>query len=122
VAGLVNFMRNIGSSVGTSMVTTLIARRSQFHQVYLAADVMPGRPSLARQVADLTARLAASGMNTERAATQSYAIVFRNVIAQATTLAYLDTFLILAVAAAIMFVVSFGLKKNEPGRRRVVTE
>jgi DHA2 family multidrug resistance protein len=122
VAGLVNFMRNIGSSVGTSMVTTLIARRSQFHQVYLAADVMPGRPSLARQVAGLTARLTASGMNTERAATQSYAIVFRNVIAQATTLAYLDTFLILAVAAAIMFVVSFGLKKNEPGRRRVVTE
>ena len=32
VAGLVNFMRNMGSSVGTSMVTTLIARRSQFHQ------------------------------------------------------------------------------------------
>jgi DHA2 family multidrug resistance protein len=35
VAGLVNFMRNIGSSVGTSMVTTLIARRAQVHQVYL---------------------------------------------------------------------------------------
>jgi MFS transporter, DHA2 family, multidrug resistance protein len=32
VAGLVNFMRNIGSSVGTSVVTTLLARRSQFHQ------------------------------------------------------------------------------------------
>ena len=37
IAGLVNFMRNIGSSIGTSMVTTLIARRAQFHQVYLAA-------------------------------------------------------------------------------------
>jgi len=31
VSGLVNFMRNIGSSVGTSMVTTLLARRAQFH-------------------------------------------------------------------------------------------
>src|SRR6202034_125637 len=29
VAGIVNFMRNMGSSVGTSLVTTLIARRSQ---------------------------------------------------------------------------------------------
>src|SRR5579863_10026374 len=29
VSGLINFMRNIGSSVGTSMVTTLIARRAQ---------------------------------------------------------------------------------------------
>ena len=39
VAGLVNFMRNIGSSVGTSMVTTLIARRAQVHQAYLVAHV-----------------------------------------------------------------------------------
>jgi DHA2 family multidrug resistance protein len=122
VAGLVNFMRNIGSSVGTSMVTTLIERRSQVHQVYLAADVTPGRPGLASQVAGLTARLIASGMNAERAATQAYALVFRNVIAQATTLAYVDTFMVLAVGAAIMFVLSFALKKNQPGRRRVAME
>src|SRR6201989_3614802 len=32
VAGMVNFVRNIGSSVGTSVVTTMLARRSQFHQ------------------------------------------------------------------------------------------
>ena len=61
-------------------------------------------------------------MNVERAGAEAYAIVFRDVIAQATTLAYVDTFMILAGAAAIMFVLSFGLKKNEPGRRRVVTE
>src|ERR1700729_2194578 len=39
VAGIVNFMRNMGSSVGTSMVTTLIARRSQFHQARLVQNV-----------------------------------------------------------------------------------
>jgi hypothetical protein len=33
VAGIINFMRNIGSSVGTSMVTTLLARRAQVHQI-----------------------------------------------------------------------------------------
>jgi MFS transporter, DHA2 family, multidrug resistance protein len=115
-------MRNMGSSVGTSMVTTLIERRSQVHQVYLASDVIAGRPGLATEVAGLTAHLAASGVNAERAATQAYAIVFRDVIAQATTLAYVDTFMVLAAAAAIMFVLSFGLKKNEPGRRRVVME
>ena len=122
VAGLVNFMRNIGSSVGTSMVTTLIERRSQVHQVYLASNVSPGRPGLATEVAGLTAHLAASGVNVERAGAEAYAIVFRDVIAQATTLAYVDTFMILAGAAAIMFVLSFGLKKNEPGRRRAVME
>jgi MFS transporter, DHA2 family, multidrug resistance protein len=35
--------------------------------------------------------------------------------AQAATLAYIDTFYVLAVGATIMFVLSFLLKKNEPG-------
>jgi DHA2 family multidrug resistance protein len=122
VAGLVNFMRNIGSSVGTSMVTTLIARRAQVHQVYMVAHVRPGQPSFAGAVVALTARLVASGVDAERAAKQAHGLVYRTVIAQASTLAYIDTFRVLALGAAIMFVVSFALKKNEPGGRRVVLE
>jgi DHA2 family multidrug resistance protein len=122
VAGLVNFMRNIGSSVGTSMVTTLIERRSQVHQAYLVANVTRGRPELLIQLAGLTERLKAAGVNAERAAMQADAIVFRNVIGQATTLAYLDTFLYLAVASGIMFLLAFALRKNQPGRRRIVAE
>ena len=96
VAGLINFMRNIGSSVGTSMVTTLIARRAQFHQVHLVANVAPGQPTFAQAVAALAAHLTASGMNAERAMTQAYALIYRTLIAQASTLAYIDTFFILA--------------------------
>jgi hypothetical protein len=44
------------------------------------------------------------------------------VIAQATTLAYIDTFLVLAVISAIMFLGSFALKKNQPGARPVAVE
>src|SRR5437899_11584067 len=62
VAGLVNFMRNIGASIGTSMVTTLIARRAQFHQVTLAAHVTPGRPAFTRAAAGLEAHLSALGL------------------------------------------------------------
>ena len=122
VAGLVNFMRNIGSSVGTSMVTTLIARRSQFHQVYLAADVAPGRPSFTQAVAALAQRLMASGVDAERAAKLAYGLLYRTVIAQASTLAYIDTFRVLAIFAAIMFVISFALKRNDPRARRVAIE
>jgi MFS transporter, DHA2 family, multidrug resistance protein len=122
VAGLVNFMRNIGSSVGTSMVTTLIARRAQFHQVYLVAHVTAGRPSFAGATAALAARLVASGVDAERAARQAYGLVYRSVIGQANTLAYIDTYRVLAIGAAIMFVVSFALKKNQPGGRRVVVD
>src|SRR3989475_1773587 len=72
VAGLVNFMRNIGSSIGTSMGTTLIARRAAIHQVYLVANVTPGRPAVASAVAGLSARLAASGVQAELAMKKVY--------------------------------------------------
>jgi DHA2 family multidrug resistance protein len=122
VAGLINFMRNIGSSVGTSMVTTLIARRAQFHQVTLASDIAPGRFTLSGTLAGLSAHLVASGMDAAEATKQAYAVLYRTLIAQATTLAYIDTFFVLSAGAAIMFVVSFALKKNQPGRQRVVME
>ncbi len=122
VAGLMNFMRNIGSSVGTSMVTTLLDRRSQVHQNYLGANVAAGHWQLAQQVAGLTARLQAAGTDAVRAAQQAHAIVYRSLISQATTLAYLDTFLYLAIAAAVMFFLAFALRKNDPGARRIVAE
>jgi MFS transporter, DHA2 family, multidrug resistance protein len=122
VAGLVNFMRNIGSSVGTSLVTTLIERRAQFHQVNLAADVAPGHPGLTQRLSGLTDRLVAAGNDPARAASQAHAIIFNNVVTQATTLAYLDTFLYLAVGSMIMFGLAFLLRKNQPGARRVAIE
>jgi DHA2 family multidrug resistance protein len=122
VAGLVNFMRNIGSSVGTSMVTTLIARRAQVHQVYLVAHVTAGRPTFSGAIAATTARLIASGMDAEHAARQAYGLVYQTIFVQASTLAYIDTYWVLAIGAAIMFVISFALKKNELGGRRVVLD
>jgi DHA2 family multidrug resistance protein len=115
VAGLLNFMRNIGSSIGTSMVTTLIARRAQVHQAYLVAHVTPGSPVAPQAVAALAARLMKLGLDSNSANRQALGRIYRQTIAQATTLAYIDTFGILAVAAAIMFFLSFALKKNDPG-------
>ncbi len=115
VAGLVNFMRNIGSSIGTSMVTTLIARRAQVHQVYLAAHLTAGHQTLTRAAGGLGARLAVSGLDVSRAANQAYGRLYRALIGQATTLAYLDTYWVLAVGAGIMFLLSFRLRRNDPG-------
>ena len=38
---LYSVVRNIGSSMGISFVTTWVARRSQFHQSILAAHLTP---------------------------------------------------------------------------------
>jgi MFS transporter, DHA2 family, multidrug resistance protein len=115
IAGLVSFMRNIGSSIGTSMVTTLLARRAQVHQAYLVANTTPGEPSFTQAVSELTARLAGAGVEASQAAAQAYGRLYQMLIAQATTLAYVDTFAFLAIGAGIMFLLSFALRRNEPG-------
>jgi DHA2 family multidrug resistance protein len=64
-AGLMNFMRNIGQSVGTSAVTTLIARRSQYHQSVLA--VFTRSPRFDAAVSGLTRRLTQVGLSMHSA-------------------------------------------------------
>ena len=122
VAGLINFMRNIGSSVGTSMVTTVIARRAQVHQVYLVGNISPGSTTLSDAAAGLTARIVASGTDAVQAGKIAYAVIYRSVIAQATTLAYVDTYILLGTIALGMVVLSFFLKRNELGGPRPIAE
>ncbi len=115
VAGIINFMRNMGSSVGTSLVTTLIARRAQFHQGRLVHNARIDNPNFLNSANGLAHNLAHSGLGTHEAQMQAYARIYQGLQAQAASLAYVDTFMVLAVVAAIMFCLAFVLKKNEPG-------
>jgi DHA2 family multidrug resistance protein len=113
VAGIVNFMRNMGSSVGTSLVTTVIARRSQFHQLRLVEKARIDNPNFVNSVQGLTHQFGALGKH--EALATAYARIYQTVQNQAASLAYIDTFMVLCVAAAIMFFLSFLLAKNDPG-------
>jgi DHA2 family multidrug resistance protein len=122
VAGIVNFMRNIGSSVGTSVVTTLLARRAQVHQAYLVRNIAAGNPLLHSGAGALAGRLAIAGVGAANATQRAYARLYQSLIGQATLLAYIDTYRVLATLAFIMFLLSFALKKNKPGGGRVALE
>ena len=115
VSGMINFMRNIGSSVGTSMVTTVLARRSQYHQSILAGHASTTNQGFDQLVTGLSHRLVATGLSPPDAQAHAYARAYRAVQAQAGTLAYIDIFWILSVGTAVMFVLSFLLRKNDPG-------
>jgi DHA2 family multidrug resistance protein len=113
-SGMLNFMRNMGSSVGTSMVTTLIAQRAQVHQVALSAHATTFNPFFRNAVGGLAHRIAPGGA-ASAAQGPTYATIYRAIVSQATVLAYVDTFAILGVAAAVMFALTFALKKNPVG-------
>ncbi len=122
VSGLVNFMRNIGSSVGTSMVTTILARRAQFHQNILSYHATNYDPAFRSQLNGLSQQLVHAGASIPDAQVQAYGRIYQSVQVQSQTLAYIDTFMVLAVAAGIMFLLAFIVRKNDPGGGHVVVE
>src|SRR5205814_2359949 len=50
VSGIVNLARNMGGDIGIATVTTLIARRAQFHQARLTATADPTGHVLSRRM------------------------------------------------------------------------
>jgi MFS transporter, DHA2 family, multidrug resistance protein len=112
-AGLMNFMRNIGQSAGTSAVTTLIARRTQYHQSVLAEYTRSLRFDAA--VAGLANRLTHMGLGQHFAQQQSLARMYSMLLAQAQAISYVEVYWLLATVSVLMFFLSFLLAKNEPG-------
>jgi DHA2 family multidrug resistance protein len=122
VSGLINFMRNIGSGVGTSLVTTLLARRAQFHQSALSYHATNADPGFRNQLSGLANQFVHTGSSVPDAQVQAYARTYRAVQVQSLTLAYIDTYMVLALAAALMFVLAFFARRNDLGSRQIVTE
>ena len=112
-AGLMNFMRNMGQSVGTSAVTTLIARRSQYHQTVLATYTRS--PQFSAAVSGLTTRLSHAGFDLYSAQQAALAKMYDLLNTQSQALSYVDVYWLLAATAALMFLLCFLLEKNEPG-------
>lgn len=93
---LYSVMRNIGSSVGISFVTTAIARRSQFHQQILAAHITP--ESLSRpEFKALAAMLRERGLDATAAAHGAQALIYQSLQQQAALLSYVETFRLMGI-------------------------
>ncbi len=114
VSGLTNFMRNIGSSFGTAVVQTVLARRQQFHLARLADHLSLGDPGVAfnSQAMMLHARSAGLGPYGTQAAV--VAQIYRAFMMQAAAMSFIDAYVILGVGSAAMFFLSFLLKHNDP--------
>jgi DHA2 family multidrug resistance protein len=100
--------------VGTSMVTTLLARRAQVHQVVLSQHTTRFDRSVQNQVKALSLRLVHSGSSVADAPKRAYGLLYRAMGRQVETLAYIDIFWVLTIAASIMFLLAFIVRKNDP--------
>ena len=115
VAGLINFARNIGSSVGTSIAQTILVRKAQFHQERLSSHTALGDGNFQSALNGLSSSLQMkSGVGHADAQAGALAQFYRNLQGQASVLSYMDAYLLMCLAAGAMFLLSFVLRRNDP--------
>jgi MFS transporter, DHA2 family, multidrug resistance protein len=119
-SGLMNLARNIGGSVGISVVTTMLARRAQHHQAILAGHFSPGNPQFQSMLQAMTRTLQTRGFSPVDAMHKAYALLQGTLLRQANMLAYIDCFWLLGVATLGMIPLVFLMKKTRPGSAMAV--
>jgi DHA2 family multidrug resistance protein len=119
VSGLTNLARNIGGSVGTAFLVTVLARRAQYHQHRLGDHLTPTTLTMQNQVTQMSrylhdkAGMAYSLMQGRGMAQGSF---MRQLIMHSTMLAYLDVIKCFGIAMGMMVPIVFLMSKVKGGR------
>src|SRR5258708_8533813 len=110
-SSLTNLFRNQGGSVGIAFVTTVLARRTQYHQSVLVAHATPLDQRFRETLAALSRYFVAHGFTAPDAALHAQAQLARIIQHQAALLGFLDCFLLLVCAFLIRPPLAFFTRK-----------
>ena len=113
VAGMNNFMRNLGGSIGISMLSTWLQRLSQRHQVYLSAHATAGDPQFTSRITGLTQTFTNQGIPPNEASARAYSLLGRTIAGQSSMLAYVDIISIMAVVILCLAPLAFIMKRPQ---------
>ena len=123
---ITSLMRNVGGGIGISAVTTLVARRQQFHHAILAAGVGPYDPQAVSLIAGLREALVRAGSSAAGATNEAIALIGGLVNRQALAMSYLDAFRVLALlllaTAPLVWIMQRRTTDMRPGAGEVATE
>jgi MFS transporter, DHA2 family, multidrug resistance protein len=92
---LISISRNLGASFGISIITSLVARREQFHQVRLAARLADQNTAFAGVRRGLQRLFIQHGATPSMADHQALAGIYQMLRQQAAAMSYLDGFRLL---------------------------
>jgi DHA2 family multidrug resistance protein len=111
-SGLYNLMRNIGGSIGISIVNTIVARHEQVHRNELAGALSSGRVEVRGAVEGMQQYFAAQGASPTTATQQAVGLLNEALNAQSRLWSYVDDFRYMALMCFACVPIVFALKKS----------
>jgi len=113
--GLFSLTRELGGSVGTAILATLITRQTVVHQVQFASTVTSFSTVATARLAGTSAALGATFGDTARGANAAYASLSGSLARQALILAFNDAFAFACCIAVGMLVLVLFMQKPTSG-------
>jgi len=113
-AGLMNLSRNIGGSVGIALLSTLLSRRTQFHQTQLVSHITESSTPHHGFVAGVSRALVAKGYGAVDATQHAWGLLWGQTLRQSALLAMLDVFFVAACISFAVLPVLFIMRRPKP--------
>ena len=115
-SSLTNLCRNWGGSFGIAFVTTMLERRTQYHQSVLVSNLTSADGTVREFVNTSSHYLVTRGASTPDALHQAYGLVGSMMTAQATMLAFMDCFRLLGLIVLMGLPLAFFIRRFDIGK------
>lgn len=108
-----NLLRNLGGSFGVAFITTMLARRAQFHQVHLVEHLTPFDKNFQLAVPQISQMLQDRGFVPSLIDQGSINLIYGQVIRQASMLSFNDAFYLLSTMMMLILPLVLLMKKAD---------
>jgi MFS transporter, DHA2 family, multidrug resistance protein len=111
VSGMSNFARNIGGAMGTSLLTTFLARQNQTHQKSFAAHTTYANSNFQHMLDSLKGLFVSQGYDVVTATNKALAMAYQTVQGQANALSFKNSFWVMSAIVLCLVPLPFIMRR-----------
>jgi DHA2 family multidrug resistance protein len=117
-SAIFNIFRNVGGSFGIAILSTLVTRREQFHDLRIGEMVTVYSPETQARIAAIQQNFVSNGFDPVAALKQAYAVIKSVVRRDAFIMAFNDAFLVIAIGLLVAAAAIWVCKIPKAGQRQ----
>lgn len=112
-SGIYNLLRNLGGSFGVAFVTTMLARRAQFHQSRLAENLTPFNTNYQTTASQTAEFMQQRGLDSATAQHTGLASIYQELLRQASMMSFNDVFHLLSIFLTLTLPLLFIMRREK---------
>jgi DHA2 family multidrug resistance protein len=121
VSGLSNFSRNLGGSIGTSLLSTFLLRQNQTHQNAFVAHTSRGDSSFQAMLSGFKGLFVSQGFDPVTATHKATAMAYGVIQSQAAALSFKNSFWTMSLVIVFLVPLPFIMRRPRPTEARQIS-